>query len=45
MPGEGECLLVNFFYAHHGDASAIWSIDGVHTGYLPPPSVSAKSGR
>jgi hypothetical protein len=41
MTGERGRLLVNFFYAH----PAIWSIDGGHTGRLPPPSVSAKSGR
>lgn len=27
-----EALLA----AHHGDPSAIWSIDGVHLGYMPP---------
>jgi hypothetical protein len=42
----GERVLINFFYAHpvghfaarlrahHGDASAIWSIGGIHAGYL-----------
>ena len=43
-----QCLRDHFaalLDAHHGDASAIWSIDGVHEGYLPPPQVSARRGR
>jgi hypothetical protein len=43
-----QCLRDYFtalLAAHQGDASAIWSIDGVHAGYLPPPPVSAQPGR
>jgi hypothetical protein len=43
-----QCLRDYFtalLAAHQGDASAIWSIDGVHAGYLSPAPVSAQRGR